>query len=72
MKVNLLNNGGFIFALGGIKFPVVVEASNYRDVGFYVLGDELIKAGGSPDSITPDADYFFTNDECEVINEQIS
>ncbi|AUT98744.1 hypothetical protein [Morganella morganii] len=72
MKVKLLNNGGFIFSLGGIKFPVVVEASNYRDVGFDVLGDELIKAGGIPDIITPDDDYFFTNDECEVINEQIS
>lgn len=68
MKIKLLNDGG-VWGMDNVKFPTIVEANNYYDYGFDVLGSELIRVGADPEMTEHDFDYFFTLEECEIVDE---
>lgn len=68
MKIKLLNDGG-LKSLKDVKFPVLVEGKEYYGFGFNVSGSELIRIGGNAEWLDPDYDYFFTLQECEIVDE---
>lgn len=53
--------------MDNVKFPTIVEANNHYDYGFDVSGSELIRIGAHSEVI--DHDYFFTLEECEIVDE---
>ena len=65
MKVKLLNDGGYMFSLSHIKFPIIVIGKfiDSREVLIEVKGSEL----NMPDK--NDSWLFSNGRECEVINE---
>lgn len=74
MKVRLLNNGGYN-SLETVEFPVIVDGFYYDDVKHCigVRGDELLSIGGDSSCISSEEDFpFLLEEECEVIDEQIS
>lgn len=69
MKIKLLNDGG-LWGMDDVSFPTgVVEALEYDDIGFDVSGSELIRIGGDGEALDHDYDYFFTSEECEIVDE---
>lgn len=68
MKIKLLNDGGYE-PLKYVKFPAVVEGKHYCGGGFGVPGYELIRIGGNAEWLDHDYDYFFTIQECEIVDE---
>lgn len=68
MKIKLLNDGGY-GDMDNVNFPVVVEGVDWGGYGFDVKGSEIIKVTGDAEGWDCDADYFWENDEVEVIHE---
>lgn len=68
MKIKLLNDGG-LWGMDDVKFPAMVEALEDDDIGFNVSGSELIRVGGDSEALDHDYDYFFTSEECEIVDE---
>ncbi len=67
MKVRLLNDGGFKF-LGGVDFPVEVEAVEHPslDGAVHISSVELTSAGATKD-VTMLPNWSFYGDEFEVV-----
>lgn len=65
MKVNLINNM-FYPHFEKVKLPALVEAEE-DDVGFTILGSELIRIGVEADYYDENYPYYFYPEECEVV-----
>lgn len=71
MKIKLLNDGGINWGMAGMKFPTDdVSAEKCNNIGFKVSGSELIRIGADSEIIDCDYNYFFTLEECEIVDEQ--
>lgn len=62
MKIKLRNDGTY-GDMGGVRFPVEVEGTNWFDCGFEVSGAEILRVGGTPGRWNKDEIYYWENSE---------
>ena len=72
MKVKLLNDGGFGYAISGINIHKTMTAKKHRyiDGAITVSRHELIKAGADEAILGPLVALTFTDGEFEVFDEK--
>ncbi len=62
MKIKLLNDSHY-GDMGNVKFPVEVEATDWRGLGFDVSGAELIGVGADAEEWDSNVLYFWPNED---------